>query len=594
MAIGAQVRRVPAIGGGQITDANIFKMILIGQGERGIAENFGNIFNFGDFEEVAGGFNVSKRMAYIARSFYDALKINTNVEIILRTFQASDAVQATGIVNDTDGAPEKVYDVKSAYRNLVDKSAGGNLNARKVLVSEDVTVALTADSTASASTVFTVEAVDQLKIGDLFKVVDTGTAKEEFAFITAIDKTARTITFAALSNATAYEAATSTVFRQDVTMETYKKNNEGVFQLRETFGPFGFQQSDTVGLVPAMSDVDLGSKLLQLDYNEANSTAAEFARPAADASPVALTSGADGTAPVDADWATLVDNLKDERTLVLLAPESQSIAHANNMNAFTTSNNRALYEHAAAEGADEDNLKNLGTNIRGDIKFGMVPVDKWIKFEDPINPGEKISIPSVGISAAHLFNQIKDIGIKKNAAGQKEAVNTLATLDLSNGLTHNDEDGVGERLLKNHSINTATFKTGKGIVINTARTLSTNAGYQFQNQVTGFLFLKFSILPLLENIEQDNIGQELLDDTRIKIRNFGKRLFNLGVFLTGTKSDGTAIKFEDVFILKNDLTVNTLDKIKQGILTTFLQVVFAPPVETPELELASADATTIL
>jgi len=223
-----------------------------------------------------------------------------------------------------------------------------------------------------------------------------------------------------------------------------------------------------------------------------------------------------------------------------------------------------------------------------------VPMDKWIKFEDPINPGEKISIPSVGIAAAHLFNQIKDIGIKKNAAGQKEAVNSVATLDLSNGLTQNDEDGKGERLLKNHSINTATFKTGKGIVINTARTLSTNAGYLFQNQVTGFLFLKFSILPLLENIEQDNIGQELLDDTRIKIRNFGKRLFGQGVFLTGTKEDGTKIKFEDVFILKNDLTVNTLQKITQGILTTFLQVVFAPPVETPELELAAADATTIL
>ena len=82
MAIGAIVRRVPAVGGGQIADANINKVIMIGQGERGIAASFGNIFNFGDFEEVAGGFNVSKRMAYIARSFYDALKINTNVEMI--------------------------------------------------------------------------------------------------------------------------------------------------------------------------------------------------------------------------------------------------------------------------------------------------------------------------------------------------------------------------------------------------------------------------------------------------------------------------------------------------------------------------------
>ena len=96
-----------------------------------------------------------------------------------------------------------------------------------------------------------------------------------------------------------------------MTMETYKKNNEGVFELRETFGPFGFQQSDTVGLVPEVNDVDLGSKLLQLDYNEANASAAEFARPAADTSPVALTGGLDGTVPTDADFATLVDFLKD-------------------------------------------------------------------------------------------------------------------------------------------------------------------------------------------------------------------------------------------------------------------------------------------
>jgi len=594
MAIGSIVKRVPAIGGGQITDANIFKMILIGRGERGIAKNFSDIFNFGDFEEVAGGFNTSKFMAYVARSFFDTLNIDVNVELTVRTFQASDAVQATGVINDTDGTPEKVYDIKAAYRNTVDKSAGANDFARKILVSEDVTVGLTADSTASASTLLAVDAVDQFKVGDLFKVVDTGTAKTEFAFITAIDKVLKTITFAALGNVTAYEAATTTVFRQDVTMEGYKKNNEGVFELRETFGPFGFQESDTVGLVAVVNDVDLGSKLFQLDYNEPNGSAPANARPAADASPIALTGGLDGTAPLDADWATLVDNLKDERTLVLLAPESQSIVHGNNMNAFTTDNNRALYEHAVDEGADEDNLKNLGTNLRGDIKFGIVATDKWIKIEDPINQGEKISIPSVGISAAHLFNQIASDGIKKNAAGQKTAVNTLGTLDLSNDLTYNDEDGKGERLLKNHSINTATFKTGKGVLINTARTLSIDAGYQFQNQVTGFLFLKFSILPLLENIEQENIGQELLDDTRVKIRNFGKRLFNQGVFLTGQKSDGSQIKFEDVFILKNDLTVNTLDKIKQGILTTFLQVVFAPPVETAILELASADATTIL
>jgi hypothetical protein len=61
----------------------------------------------------------------------------------------------------------------------------------------------------------------------------------------------------------------------------------------------------------------------------------------------------------------------------------------------------------------------------------------------------------------------------------------------------------------------------------------------------------------------------------------------------GQKEDGTATVFNDVCIIVNDFTINTLANINNGQEEVFMQAVFPPPIEELILSLASAGVTSV-
>lgn len=398
-----------------------------------------------------------------------------------------------------------------------------------------------------------------------------------------------------VAGATDLTVANTTVKRQDIKLEVAAKDSAGDYQKVETW-ELPFAKSNTIGLAGSVNNSTEGSDYVLLVVNAANGSAAIDQIPANVASWTPLTGGSDGNAAVDATWDDLATTyLESQEFAIMLAPESASITHNSNMLDFCTDGYKGMYYAQAANGATEDTLKNFGASLRGSVKFGMLPSDKWIKVDDPTTLGGFKEIPMVGIAAAHYFNTYAKFGEAKVAAGNKSemVLKTSDTLLDSNGLVHDDKAGVGGRLIRSYSVNISRYRKGKGITINSARTFSTDDGYKYQHQVMMFIIYSRSIVAYLQEIEQDKAGKESQELHYNAVWGYMNKKYKAGNLYQGQKEDGTLTDFSDVCVIVNDFSVNTLANINNGIEEIFLQFVAPPVIEEPVLSLASAGITTV-
>lgn len=598
MGYGARARRVPALGGAVLTDVNIYKLMLLCKTERGIVNADGypvvhsEIYSMNDFYPKCGGFNSSYYGAYVAQSFYDELEREVSCEMKVLSDVDSSAVQATYALLDTTASPAKIFDVSAGRKNLADKSAFGNKIAIKTTPLYNITMKM-AGNIANNATSIILDSVDNLEVGHYIRLVDG--VKTEYRAIVTITPSTKTITVAAVTEATGFDAATTTVSRLDWRLEVAVKDSVGDYQKKEIWeGPFA--KSNTIGLAADVNDETDGSDYVILAVNASNASPPETQFPVTLSSWTALASGSDGTAADDAAWNTLATTyLTSEDFAIMLAPESTSLAHNGNMATFCTDGYKGMYYAQSSNKASEATLKNFGATLRGSIVFAMVPSDKWIQVDNPTVSGGKIDIPKVGVDAAHWFNTYYKFGESKVAAGNKSemVLKTRAKLVDNNGLVHDDRDGVGDRLIRNYSVNICRYRRGKGITNNSARTLSTDGGYRYQNQVMMYLLYSRSIVEYLQTIEQDKAGLAAQESHYNAVWSYMKDKYDAGHLFIGQKEDGTMTTFKDVCIIVNDFTINTLVNISNGIEETFLQYVAPPPIEEPILSLASAAVTTV-
>jgi hypothetical protein len=435
--------------------------------------------------------------------------------------------------------------------------------------------------------------VDNLAVGNYIEFTE-GTITEVKKILTITPATKK-VTFSALATVDGFTIAGTTVSRQDWKLDIYVKDDLGNYQKKETWeGPFA--QSNTIGVANDVNNVDSGSDFVLLAVNASNTSDADEQRPAELNVITPLTGGSDGTAAIDSDWLdTAEDYFSSEEFTILLAPESSSTTHNSGFVDFCTDGYKGMYFAQSSNGAVRATLENLGALCRGSIKFGMLPSDKWVQVDDPtVSLGTK-DIPKVGIDAAHWFNTYYMFGESKVAAGNKSemVLKSQGKLLDSNGLVHDDAEGVGGRLIRNYSVNICKYTRGKGITNNSARTFSTDRGYMYQNQIMQWILYARSIVSYLREIEQDRSGFDAQESHYNAVWAYMKKKFDAGHLFVGMLEDGSKTTFKDVCVIVNDFTINTLVNINNGIEETFLQFVAPPPIEEAILSLASAGVTTV-
>jgi hypothetical protein len=600
MAYGANVRRVPALGGATLTDVDIYKVLLLGKTERGIIDENGKplimdqIYSMNDFLPKCGGLNRSYKAAYVAKSFFEELESNVSCEMKVLSHVAADSAQAGYEVMDRASSAVKIFDAKAGRKGLADKSAFGNKIALKSSITQAITAKITADI-ATGATSAALDSVDNIAVGNIIKFIDTVAPLTAHVVVTGVTPSTKTIAFAALTLGSTLPVATTTAYRQDWKLEVAVKDDTGNYQKKEEWNA-PFIKSETAGVVGLINDSIEGSNYIYLDLNAANVSPPADILPADLSSWTALAGGADGTAAIDANWKTLAETyLESAEFAIMFAPESSSIVHNQNMADFCTTAYKGMYYAQAPNEAGEESLKNFGASMRGSVKFAMLPSDKWIRVEDPTLVNGTLDIPKVGVDAAHWFNTYNRFGESKVAAGQKSemVLKTRAKLLDANGLVHDDRAGVGDRLIRQYSINICKFTRGKGITNNSARTFSTDPGYKYQHQIMMFILYARSILAYLKEIEQDRAGAAAQEQHYNVIWGYMKKKFDGGHLFVGQKEDGSFTNFSDVCIIVNDFSINTFANIANGIEEVFLQFVAPGVIEEPVLSLASAGITTV-
>ena len=623
MTYGARAQRKPALGGSGLADIDIYKVLLLGKTERGIVYANGlpvvhdEIYSMNDFYPRCGGFNTSYYAAYVAQSFFDELERSINCEMKVLSYVDAAATQATYSILDEGGI--KIFDIKAGRLGLSDKSAFGNKIGIKISHVEEITMTMTGDLSIGAVSAI-LDSVDNLKVGYYVKFVEGSV--EQVRKILTVTPSTKTITFkdisgsgGSLASASAsasssasvspsvspsaedvvFSSAGTTIYRLDWKLEVAVKDELGDYQKQED-REFPFSNSNTVGMADEVNDTESGSNYVILAVNTANTSWPRDIMPAALTSWTAFSGGADGTAATDSIWNTLATTyLEDTEHTILLAPESTSITHNGNMITFTTDGYKSMYYAQAANEANEATLKNFGASLRGSIKFGMLPSDKWLKVNDPLASGGFKEIPKVGVDAAFWFNTYYKFGEAKVAAGNKSemVLKTTGKLVDTNGLVHDDSSGVGGRLIRNYSVNICRYRRGIGITNNSARTFSTDDGYKYQHQIMMWLLYSRSIVEYLRTVEQDPAGRVAQLSHYNVVWAYMRNKYKAGFLYQGQKEDGSNTTFEDVCIIVNDFTINTLANINNGIEETFMQFVAPAVIEEPILSLASAGVTTV-
>lgn len=583
MGYGTRGRRVDAKSAGLVEDIDFNKVGLLCNAERGVAGLHDNIYALGTFKKYCGGYVSTNYGAYIAKSFFDTKKNDVRVEMKVLYFVADDAAQAD--YQPQNGGPNDSFDLKAGLKGAVDKSAFGNKIGVKLTNTEELTYTLTADIEISG-TLALLTSVDNLKVGHYIHLKD-GTV-DEMKEILTVDPVALKVTFTALSNVGVMTIATTVIARCDMSLFIAVKNIDNIWEQVEEHTRIPFED-DVATLI---SELEIKSFYLYAEaivFIEVD----DAALPADITTWTALASGADGTSATDADFNTLVSGFDNSDVAILLAPEFQTVAHNVNMLAYVNNGYKACYYVTMAEGADQDALMDFASQMRETISFGMIPMDKWFDMDDPLQPGTFKAIPNIGVAAAHYFNNYDKNGIGKVAAGNRDNVATTMIPDDSNDLIHDDVNGIGDLLIRNYSVNIGQWRRGIGVTINSARTLSKDAGYRFQNQVMGWLLIKRSVIKYLQSIEQDPSGSDAQERHFRVVWTYLRNKYNAGIFYKGQREDGSPTDMSDVVTIVNDFSINTLANIANGIEEMFVEVVFVPPIEEPILSLASAPVTSI-
>lgn len=600
MGYGSRAERAAALGGASLIDIDIYKVLLLAKTERGIVNSDGtpvvhsDIYSMNDFYPKCGGFNSSYYGAYVANTFFQELLNNVSCKMDVLSFVDESAAQASYSILDSASSPVQIFNFLAGNKSLADKSAFGSKIGIKITQVEQLELKLTSELAESATSCV-LNNVDNLEVGYYIKFTEG--ASTEVKVITGITPATKTVTFSAIADSGGFSVSGTTVTRIDWKLEIAVKDSQGNYQKidGETWeGPF--VKSDTIGLAGEVNDEETGSEYGYLEVNASNASDPEDQIPAELTSWTPLTGGSDGSAPTDSDWNTLAETyLSTTEFTIMLAPESSSIDHNQNMLDFCTDGYKGMYYAQSSNGATKATLQNFGATLRGSIKFGMLPSDKWIKTDDPATLSGKIDIPKVGVDAAHWFNTYYRFGESKVAAGNKSEMRLRTSDKLldSNNLVHDDRDNVGARLIKDYSVNICKYRKGIGITNNSARTFSTDNGYKYQNQIMQFILYSRSIVTYLRTIEQDRAGGEAQATHYKEVWSYMKDKFDAGHLFSGRKDNGDQIVFSDVCIIKNDFTINTLARINNGEEEIFLQFVAPVPIEEAILSLASASVTTV-
>jgi hypothetical protein len=504
---------------------------LMGQFERKYNKGF-LVNNIEEFQEIFGDHVTSTFYGWDAvKGFFDNV-VGVDAKLYVAAYVGNsggsiDAVSASRSVDD-DGAAATLV-VNAGYQDETEYGVSGNRTAVKFTAATRFTTAAAATVAATGVSSAQLDSVIGIKVGDIVTFAATGgTPGTEYHKITAIDESAKTVSWSGdFSASSASLAVDDVVTVAGFTMKTYRKTMSGVETEVETdLGRI------ICTMEPEVTDfyapnVHAINRWVKLTDQSSASTLGDRAI-SSDTDPVYLTSGADGTQPsVAADWDRTLNLFNDFPVRMLTNPETTVAAIHSAGEAYCAGRtDTPIWLTVMAENQTKTQLITAGNGFQVSSELDMVLVANWLKVEDPfatsaIAPAR--NVPPVG----HVMGAwIRSIG--QNGVHYIPAVKTNPLRGVVGIVGDQFLDDIDRTDIAENGVNLIQDLDGVGIIIRNFFTPSTDVAYQFANGLLMRNFIKVSAVESLQLSENQPNSINRIKEDKMAVLQFLYRLWDVG------------------------------------------------------------------
>lgn len=489
------------------------------------------------------------------------------------TGTAIDGVTASQNLNDQQPAPAAVLKVEDAYKGELGYGISGNRTGVTVANGARYSTTISAPS-LPADTFIYVSAIAGIKVGDIIKVVATGTGGATvYKKVTAIDEATKKVSFTGVFHATASPAATDAVTVLGFRLRLWRKSITGVVSEVDAERGKVYCTTEPEVVDFYAPNVFADSPWAKVTRLATTPTDVEDTLPVDVATVTYPSNGAAGTAPTTAaHWARALSRLDNLPVRIISNPETtvQAVQQAGEAYCKARTDN-PTWLYNGPELQSKAQLLTIGqANQRSDDVL-MVYLAEWLEVVDPFNVGTLAPsrhVPNVGHAMGAWIRAIVTRGIHYIPCTRDMPL--YGALGVVGDQFLADVDRTD---LSNAGVNVIQEVAGVGILMRNFFTPSTADEFAFGNVLTMRAYIKASAVDSLQVSENTPNSLNRVKEDRMAVLFFVRRLWESGsngnvpegeTFGQSLNDDGSATTFDDHVDVRADLVNNPQSKLDLG------------------------------
>ena len=560
----------------EIKTTDLYNLGILLESQRGIDKVI-ELYDFNEYRERFGNYDRSYYGNYVVNSFYNQIS-NAPVKIFAKRFISSTAAAAKVTLKDIATVPENTLKLEAGWKNYLDKGTWGNKIGYEITHTNKASTQVSVASTALDEFIF-VDSIAGFEVGDAINIDDTVPIYRK---ITSIDETEKKINFTGAIGAIV--PLDTDVLTLNFDLSVWFRDDKGVLALAETIWTGLSMQPEVSGYVEkVINNQYVGSKYLYATDLDSVS-ALEETLPAETTKIEFLSSGSNGTAPVDLDWYNELSNFNDAPVRMLINAESQSAKVNEDGMIYCKGKGNVVWLSTGSINMTFDEAKIWGANYMGsELKYGIGYM-QWVGVDDPIGQGSNplMEIPVIGAVCGYWMQEISDRGFHKNPAGQVRNLKGIRYIVQNDDTEQDTNNAKKVTELGDLGVNVLQWKRGKGFLIKDARAFSSDKRYKWATNIFMLAVIKETLKISIEQSEMEPLGFPWLTEVSVAADTYMRGLYrgstNNGTqsaFFQGFRDDGSPFTYADVIQIIANASNNTNSDLQNGIANIYVN--FAPP-----------------
>lgn len=509
--------------------------------------------------------------------------------------------QALMSLPDTGGTPQLPITIKPGYQTYAEYGVGGNRTGVRIEVGDRFSTTASASST-SADAFVVLDSVADFHVGDIVKIVCTGgsTPATLHLVVTAVDVSAKKISFAAAFGAVSFPLITDVVTIPAFKIRTYRKTLDGIESEMDVelgkqwlglnsaapayYPPNVFEASSWIVVTVTATTTLSASKLPAVQ--------AATVYPSSTVVGATLTPATDGAAMTTEGQLYRAFHAFDSLPVRFLgyAESTDSAIQKAGENYCKSRDDNPIWVAVLPESRTKAQLITIGNNWQRADEVDAVLPGHWGKKVDPFQSSPTAAprtIPLLGHIMGLACQGIEVKGIHASCAQKDLTLQGLVGISGTQFTSDTDRTD-----LANAGINCIEFIAGYGYCLRNFLSPSTAQEFQFANGVVMRNFIKVSAVDSLQISENTPNSLNRIQSDRTAIEAFLRKIWDQGStgnvargesFGQEQNADGTFTKFEDHVEIRADAVNNPTSSLQAG--NRNLDVYFTYPAPAGSIQI---------